>query len=1092
MAIDSHVTQLSAQAICTGAESHVTQLSAQAICTGAESHVTQLSAQAICTGVQSRITQLSLSVLCQVGTVPEPTSARIYAVTLYDATAPNGEDVTGYLEPNFASSRAVGEQALMAYEAADMTFSFKDLGDPVKAPRYWSQRIQRSGHFTLPNGKGMLKPCLKVEDITDYTQDSGNPKLLLFFGQVESSSPIWKDVARSGVTAVSQLSYGERLDAADIEPGVVINLCGNTSGTGSGYVWTSGSTRWAAGAGDYISEGIMPGDLLYVGGVAYTIAQVNGPHTLTLYTAAPAGPASSYVWRTSWVPNPLNAYPVPVCVPSAVLARRWIRLLGNQSPNTDNGDVPDVVIDDFKLGTGAQTDSDWNLAGQDWADAGKPPNEANGLSEMVPSVSGDRLGFVCANGKLFRVDAATPGYGSASGRNVTNLTQITTVPGGLPSGHPYYNQPVLNGYRLFAYDWLDGSGTHVPCLCIVQTQFKSMYNSTDNDWLSPWTTGAQLLGDFASRFIKVTKANRMTVGIGLPMANIAYSIIAQQIGNMTKHITVRNTGNYRRIISAITIMSIGSGTNDPVTGVGGTGPDGLNVSIYAPGTPLGDTAFSYVLGDSVCVDYPGTGKLTPGESTRIFLAVHTETSSVPTIVITSRHVDSGGGFVAEAYPVTFHDANYFGEPAGGMAFRRGIHGPFLFVGWQAGYSVLRWGSSDPVLYQTTLDRSPERFVGSLPLDTGVAFLPGNAVALRDSGTGTEKQIYVWARGNSGTPLVDEIPYAGTLPDGFKVCVTGEQAFMGPTSQAGVPCIFKALNVKNQEYQYAGWLYLDGTDIKLDTGLCINPVPGSGQSDFRPPMLFLDSGGGYYRFVVPCSRLDGDRLAATIWYSSVWAVPMIAWDPVAHPLTVRDALVGLGKAHGCLLHLMGTDKPTTAADVKVQTRHTWTPPDIGELKGTLSPYPQVQGTEFYLGATANCYGEEINIGQTRINVSRFVYQMDTMFATPNWIRAVGNWLVGQYPELSDNYPDGRRLFSMKVHTINGGIPHQGHVYGRGSIAAWQDTLGQTMYGLLLGLTPKGPNANLSEAWLIEDAGMTVVGGAAPDPVIVALPAEGEES
>ena len=167
-------------------------------------------------------------------------AARDFLVTLYDATAPNGEDVTAYLEPDFAAGRAVGEERLMAYEAADMRLSFKDYKNATKAARYWSNRILRSGEFAMPSGKGMKKPCIRVEDETDYLLDNVNPKLLLFFGQLEPGVGKWDDVARTGLTFVSQLSYGDRLDAANTEA-VVVNLCSNTAGTGSGNVWTAGT-----------------------------------------------------------------------------------------------------------------------------------------------------------------------------------------------------------------------------------------------------------------------------------------------------------------------------------------------------------------------------------------------------------------------------------------------------------------------------------------------------------------------------------------------------------------------------------------------------------------------------------------------------------------------------------------------------------------------------------------------------------------------------------------------------------------------------------------------------------------------------------
>lgn len=973
--------------------------------------------------------------------------ARDFLVTLYDETSPNGLDVTAYLEPDFAAGRAVGEERLMQYEAADMRFSFRDYKNAGKAARYWSQRILRSGDFSMPNGKRMNKPCIRVEDVTDYNIDPANAKLLLFFGQLEPGVGKWDDVARTSLTFVSQLSYGDRLNAAGVDANTI---CSNTAGTGSGNVWTAGSAAWAAGAGDYVSEGLIPGDQVFITGSGwYVIQSVDGPHTLTFTAAAPAGPAASYVSRQTitW----------PICVPSVVLTRRLMRVMGNTSPNTDKtpADVADVVIGDYKLGT-TQADSDYNLAVQEWADAGKPPNEANSLSEIVPVAFGDCLGFVCVHGKLYRLDASTPGYG-ITGRNVAKLTHITVVPDGESAA-------VSKGSRLFYYNWVDGSDNDVPCLCVVQTEDRQLYTRTENDWLSPWTQGGQALGNLG---LGAAKFSSPAQGIGVSvMANMAYMMAAKIASDQTKRISIRATGTYHRVIKSIHILSIGDGTNDPGTGVGAA----INKSVTASWIGSSSQSQEWTPADSVCV-----GHTVIDAADRIFIGFYTAGTKNVTQVW-SGWFDPSGNFQI-GFLRTVDD-----EPAGGMAVRTTTDGAFLLVGFTGGYAVIRADSPYPMTQKKLNERPPSRFICSLPLGDGAAFILGN-----DSTK--------WARvtGASGAPTVDELDYGGTLPTGFKMRSAGNVAVYGPSGGIGVPCVYQALNSKQQEYSYSGWCYADSGTLKLNDDLCVYPIPGATESDIRPPMMFSDTNENYYRFVVPCSRMDGDRLCATIWYSSIYAVPMVAWNPVAHPLTVREALIGIAKAHGCLLKLMDIDKPTSTGGIKVQTRHSWIPPAIGLAVGTLNPYPRVTGTEYYLGAqAASCYGEEINVGSTGVHVSRFTHQIDVLFTTPNWVRAIGAWIVDKYPEADADYPDGRRWFAMQLHKVAGGIPHYGMVNSLVTLSCWTAANGVTPYGLLMGLAPDGPKRNTYKAVLLEFNPSAGLGGSgtAPDPTIVGLSAVAE--
>lgn len=858
---------------------------------------------------------------------------RVYITTSFQAD----EDATGYVLPTWGAGQLIAEPSLMAFQAADLPFTFVDR-DTAKPAQYWATRLMTS----------TTTPTVRVVDVTDIDAEP----LPLFFGWIERNQYRRQGDVFTGFVAVSQLSHADRLDARCL----TLNGTTATSGTAAKVgLRLLRFTAWDTGKTDLIQAGIVPGDRIDTIDGQYIVAYVENGTDVTVTadlpdTLLPPGGATSVIYL------PVNTYSGL----AAPLMRRLLREIGNVAPEAATGN-PDVRIDDYYLGAG-QDKTDWNHVLRLWASAGADPASDNMLSDFVPSVSGDRLGFICIHGKLYRVDIGKPsGGGAANGLRVAEITKV-----------PYGETAAISaGLRLFPYTLYDGT----PCLCVVQGEPKRLWVVKTDPWLDPAvSTGTALAqtGLSLSRMSAIPMLSWMTV----------VNLVGQALSNATKRFTATPTTEQMMMVKSVHVLSIGDGTNNPVTGVG------MAVDMPVPAVLFGDT----VPVDSFTVSQ----RQYSGLSSPIYCAQYSATTN-RTQARFAWH-DIGGWSLGNA------GAPISGRPAGGMAAWQNGGKVVIGVGMDFGFAVRVDGDNNATV-DVKLSRSPSRFVTMFPVrDSGdLSFFVGN-----DDGSRWYKLNY------TGSLIQVAFRNISLTPSSFKLVSVGLTPMVGPNGRDGIPCVYKVLDSENSEYLYGGWIYATpGGVLRLDAdAVCEHPIPGARSGDFRPPGLFYD--GSVWRFVLAQTTVDGKRLYADLLLTGSYALPYIHADLLSEKVSARHVQVNVAQSFGCYLRLIGLAAPTVAAGVKVATRHSFLPGDAGSVNYSEHVVnPQVIGTEYYLGARASCYGEEVKVGSTEIAHSRFVYQLQGAFLQPIWARALGGWLVARYPERATDYPLGRRLIAAEL-------------------------------------------------------------------------------
>lgn len=882
---------------------------------------------------------------------------RSFTVWLHTSAAPNGEDATGYLIPDWRG-RIAAESGLAQYEAGSLGFRIEDKAT-VSSAQYWQGRIQQSTLFTLPSAFGSFKtelPYVRVYDSTDL-----DAQVLLFAGFVERNQLKREGDQIVGFTAVTQLSYGDRLSMASLGQVGAPNICTGTGGTGTGTTWVV--SVWATGAGDYVSEGVVPGDLLYIGATPYVVSRVVDAHTVITTASVNGLSGASYVSRQN-----LSYYSGA----AVTLVRRALRMLGNIAPNTDNSDYADVVVDPYPLGT-AQTATDWTHVLRMRADAGSDPGRALPPSDFVSSVSGDRLGFICLDGKLYRVDVAPTTPGSTVKDGIA-LTQITVVPQGESAA-------VSGGYRLFAFQTADDT----ECLLVVQAETRLNYTRSEERILDPYLSAGASIGTLALAASKATLPTMVASGI-------AYGMLSDVAGNATKKVKVTPAGGTTRAIRRVHLLDIGDGTNG-AGGVGGTINEQLFTSFH------GTARLNYTPGDSICVARPFAS-----QSSHVVFGRYDVSSQQTYLVDCYR---AATGWTNGTTLIRFD-----GQPAGGMAARLvGGTRCAVAVGMTDRVELRYLGSSSDRAYVQVLDRQPARFCAALPLDSGTTV----AFAMDAEAT----QVYV----ANNTSTLTRTTIAGTLPTGFKLVATDSRARTGPSATVGAPCLYRAVNAYDEQYLYAGWLYDNGGTLTLAAGtLCAQAVPGGHVAEVVPPLLWYDHNINRpaYRFLVFSTATAGHRVAYDAMMSGLWVGWFIHHDFAADPMTVRQFLEGAGRMMLAYIKLLGPAKPTVYLERKFATRWSQTVPTTGYTCGagqlSLTPQAGIVGTEYYLAAVADCYGERVRSGSV-IPGGRHTYSIQSQFLQPAQARVMGAWLIDAYPERSARYVNGRYRITGAVHLFD---------------------------------------------------------------------------
>lgn len=898
--------------------------------------------------------------------------ARAFRVLLTTSFQVDPEDVTGYVTPDWGSARLIAEPRLLQFEAGDLTFTVCDRDvDSTHTARYWSNRIMQS----------TTVPTITVQDYTDT-----DAPLPLFYGWIERNQTTWDGEVLTRFTAVTQLSYADRLDVAeDPLPASFVTVAAGTAGAVTlPSIWTV--SAWATNAADYITAGVLPGDVLSIDGYVHqpTVKrvlsknQVEVDHTFPA-TATPTG--ASRILR-----EPITTYSGL----AAPLARRLLQRIGNLAPLA-NATYPDVTIDDFEHGTG-QTDTDWSHVLRTTADAGVDPTVDDMLSEFVPSVSGDRLGFICINGKLYRVDKGIPSGGSAkTGIVLTQITRQVPDPG---SGSL---EDISSAHRLFLFK--DAAG--FPYLVVAQQKTQVGF-LISNTYTQPWENAGQMFAN-ASGF---TGAAMLKIGLSSPVVlttMMCLNTIAQGIesyGQMQQ--TITPSGNVYRTIKQVSLVDIGDGTNDPSTGVG------ARISLDMFGS---FDRHQYPMADAITVVYDANAAL----GSYAYIANYNESNNQSTLEVAYYN---GGHVSHNPTPSAIIPGRAIGG-IGGQAVADNV--AILLAVATDKQMCFRIDGDATAGVDLELDAAASKYLYPVDLTTGgtkyVGFVPGNVDDyFRAWITSSGSHLWVHADKTGGV--------YGTLPSGFRPLIagpeTGETA--GPGAVNGMPLIYRALDDNSEEQIYAGWLYVNAGQLTFQTtDKCVYPIPAARESELRPPFIFEDTTQNVWRFLIHAARIDGSRLVQDFYLSGLYSGVFVHYNfgQLRSRMSIRQALVSICQAGCCNLRLMGLARPTSAAGVKIASKHSYDPTDIGEANYTdhVIAHPRMIGTEYYLGVESSSYGQRVTVGTVDISSSRAVFNLSSPFIQPGLARAIGAWIVDRYPERSTDYPNGRRLFEFNVRALD---------------------------------------------------------------------------
>ncbi|MBM3314054.1 hypothetical protein FJY70_05640, partial [candidate division WOR-3 bacterium] len=223
--------------------------------------------------------------------------------------------------------------------------------------------------------------------------------------------------------------------------------------------------------------------------------------------------------------------------------------------------------------------------------------------------------------------------------------------------------------------------------------------------------------------------------------------------------------------------------------------------------------------------------------------------------------------------------------------------------------------------------------------------------------------------------------------------------------------------------YAGGLRVQSgsTAVEFDGQFCQYPLPDSGR-DWRPPMLWFDNSQAVYRLLTCCCWLDRDRLVTDFASTSLYAQAYIHHDFARDRRSIGQVLAEAQRSFWLYLRLGSLDPCNDADDVRVVSRHYWTPPELGGLgPDEVARNPRVDGCEYYDGATADVGGQRVTCGS--VGVGRTVYQVGGEFLTPAWARVITKEISTRYPRRSSLYPYGRRRFLPAVRAVDTGAAEQ---------------------------------------------------------------------
>lgn len=780
---------------------------------------------------------------------------------------------------------------------------------------------------------------------------------VVFYGRLQPDAYVYEGDVITGFTALSILPYADTLD---------MDAHGDTllTSTDGAQMHATGWRIYDEGL-DLCDSLVTDGDVATIEGVAYVIDYVIDASSFVTKTAIAAGAGGCVITR-----GEVGQYSGG----AESLYRRALRRAGCKQ-----GSVYDCVIRNYKRGE-TQLDMDWNPSARYWSDATVEMSDDT-TSEVLPYVNFESLttvGFVLKHGRLFRIN------------ELGELSEIVDS-----AGAAY----TTTGHRLFYF--LAESGTH--CMAIFEATVRRSYSrQTSQAKWGPWAaSGAGVGAGIAASFIPLVGPFVAPLAAGLASYGVsALSITRRDIPNSDQFYAC----------TGVRVLSMGNGKSN----YGDNEGFGVGVIERYKAAPHVEN-LRYTPGDSVCT-MQNPNYTSPG---MIWFADWNEANQqVEVLGYFWLTTNSDWSAIQQAN----RTSTECGKPAGGMAgfefnFAIGtVNGAFILTPTDAGGGAWKWKGK-----LVKVDRPPARFLAALRRVDGnecwANYLWGNETHQ------TLEQKYKDAAAAYYAPAslpVTEVQDVHNTPTGFALlcCSTHVVTLAG---QDSVTVIYEAIADDNRRLLYAGymrpatgygvWIFAHNDNVAL----CQYPLPNIG-GDWRAPIMVQDGGqNDLWRLFAVCVYSDTDYIITDVHDTSLYQRALIHHDFTRDKMTVAQVLRGC-QSHWCYLRLNSTDPCESPDDVRVVSRHSWTPKSAGTLaKDNVVHDPRIDGIEYYDGAVCDVGGQRIEAGD--VTVGKRVFGVQGTFLTAGWGRVIAAEVVARYPRRSATYPYGRRKFLPQVRAVD---------------------------------------------------------------------------
>jgi hypothetical protein len=684
---------------------------------------------------------------------------------------------------------------------------------------------------------------------------------------------------------------------------------------------------------------------------------------------------------------------------SAAIITAVLRALGCLA-----GTSADVVIKDYALGT-TQDKADWNHTKRHWSDddIDLDRDTVSDVYHVCQDESRNTWSFVCKHGRLYRS---------------TLDGELTEVKDALNAAY------TTTGHRLFRFVAEDDT----ECLAVVEVEKRRSYTHQGGQaaW-SNWVSGGLAVAGAAVALLAGPLGWASWIASAALGGAAVGGMAASALGKTWRDVA---NGDSFYAVTGVRILSIGDGTN----GAGGVGRSGATWDNTVVAPPAA-TRYVYVPGDAVCIQ-----NLT-GLRAAILWTVWSDTSSTATPTRTAWTYRASNGtwsWVNQGIPG-------MGTSECGKPVSMAVAEENYFVGASNGYLVaIPCNSHGEYAHDTRFVNSQQaagRFVAAIAIDAGSGnwysyFVPGNGYSCDISGKlrgAAIKTQFKWLGnlfchnmaippGQPAWPTTDPEPIGLETSPALEAFLVVSAHYQPVTisTVAYLPCLYESMDADGRRLLYAGMLYAWTGGIRCrahnDTAtFSTYPLPWTG-GDWRPPVTFQDvNQSSRWRFLTACAGQDGDRLTVDFCSTSLWAKAYIHGDFKRDSMSMGQLLTEAARSFWLYLRLSTLDACNSADDVRVISRHAWTPTLKGNLfADNVVKNPRVNGQEYYDGAVASSGGAKIEAGSTGVGMT--VYGVSGQFLESNWARVITAEVVARYPRRSSAYPFGRRVFIPVIREV----------------------------------------------------------------------------